>query len=103
MFINSKYLYKFMLIPSSSRTRYLFHKRAVNAGESTYMHKLARTFAVRIHGSMDEFDVSAKGTTWHVTDQATHPPGLIRVNDGSAIGSQGSNVSSYGKLRLIPG
>ena len=34
------------------------------------------------------------------SDQAAHPRSLIRVFDGRFMGSQGSNVSSGGKLRL---
>ena len=47
----------------------------------------------------------AKGTSWHVppiehTDQPAHPRSLIRIFERRSMGSQGSNVSSVGKLRL---
>ena len=35
------------------------------------------------------------------SDQPAHPCSLIKVFDGLSMGSQGSKVSSGGKLRLI--
>ena len=35
------------------------------------------------------------------SDQPVHPCSLIKVFDGRSMGSQGSKVSSGGKLRLI--